>query len=222
MTYTAENPHTDGSAAPGARPRYRPPRHSDHHATSRTHNNRMAGRQMSCRQQTAPPQLCYSKDVTAHPHRPGAHPGHPCPVPASSGQPPSAQSRFQHPMAEQNFSSPLRNRTTLWKLGTVKGVTEDMRSNREEASRIRTLDDDQQSVPPTDDFGDPVGKGVLSGTAVSNTAVHVRPAGPPRPSSITHPETLHCDLQLHCRLAQMDSCLGQFGTVATGATTRRS
>ena len=64
MTYTAENPHTDGSAAPGARPRYRPPRHSDHHATSRTHNNRMTGLQMSCRQQTAPPPSRCSKYVT--------------------------------------------------------------------------------------------------------------------------------------------------------------
>jgi hypothetical protein len=32
MTYTAENPHADGSAAPGARPRYRPPRHRNLHA----------------------------------------------------------------------------------------------------------------------------------------------------------------------------------------------
>ena len=56
MTYTAENPHADGSAAPGARPRYRPPRHSDLPATSRTHHNWMAARQTSCRQQTAPPQ----------------------------------------------------------------------------------------------------------------------------------------------------------------------
>ena len=40
MTYTAETPHADGSAAPGARPRYRPPRHSDLHDTSRTHDNR--------------------------------------------------------------------------------------------------------------------------------------------------------------------------------------
>jgi hypothetical protein len=40
MTYTAENPHADGSAAPGARPRYRPPRHHDLHATSRTHDMR--------------------------------------------------------------------------------------------------------------------------------------------------------------------------------------
>jgi hypothetical protein len=29
MTYTAENPHADGSAAPGARPRQRPTRHRD-------------------------------------------------------------------------------------------------------------------------------------------------------------------------------------------------
>ena len=74
MTYTAENPHADGNTSPGARPRYRPPRHRDLHATSRTHDNRMAGRQTSCRQQTAPPQPRCSKDVTAHPHRPGLCP----------------------------------------------------------------------------------------------------------------------------------------------------
>jgi hypothetical protein len=34
MTYTAENPHTDGSAAPGARPHFLPPRRRDPHATS--------------------------------------------------------------------------------------------------------------------------------------------------------------------------------------------
>jgi hypothetical protein len=34
MTYTAENPHADGSAATGARPHLRPPRHRDPHATS--------------------------------------------------------------------------------------------------------------------------------------------------------------------------------------------
>ena len=64
-------------------------------------HNRMAGRQMSCRQQTAPPLSRCSKDVTDHPHRPGARPGSPCPVPACSGQPPPGQRRF---------SSPLRNR----------------------------------------------------------------------------------------------------------------
>ena len=85
MTYTAENPHADGSAAPGARPRYRPPRHRDLPATSRTHDNWMAARQTSCRQQTAPPQPRCSKDVTAHPHRPGARPGRHCPVPPCSG-----------------------------------------------------------------------------------------------------------------------------------------
>jgi hypothetical protein len=56
MTYTAENPHAGGSAAPGARPRYQPPPHRDLHATFRTHDNGMAARQTSCRQQTAPPQ----------------------------------------------------------------------------------------------------------------------------------------------------------------------
>jgi hypothetical protein len=34
MTYTAENPHADGSAAPGARPRFRPPHRRDPHDTS--------------------------------------------------------------------------------------------------------------------------------------------------------------------------------------------
>jgi hypothetical protein len=68
MTYTTENPHADGSAAPGARPRYRQPLHRDLPDTSRTHDNWMAARQTSCRQQTAPPQQRCSKDVTAHPH----------------------------------------------------------------------------------------------------------------------------------------------------------
>ena len=36
MTYTAENPHADGSASSGARPRYRQPRHSDLPDTSLT------------------------------------------------------------------------------------------------------------------------------------------------------------------------------------------
>ncbi len=36
MTYTAENPHADGSAAPGARPRLRPPSRRDPHDTSST------------------------------------------------------------------------------------------------------------------------------------------------------------------------------------------
>jgi hypothetical protein len=94
MTYTAENPHADGIAAPGARPRYRTPRHRDLPDTSRTHDNWMAARQTSCRQQTAPPQPRCSKDVTAHPHLPGARPDRPCPVPAWIGQPPSGRSGF--------------------------------------------------------------------------------------------------------------------------------
>jgi hypothetical protein len=81
MTYTAENQHADGSASPGAHPRYRPPCHRDLHVTSRTHDNRMAGIQTSCPQQTAPPQPRCSKDVTVHQCRPGARPGRPCPVP---------------------------------------------------------------------------------------------------------------------------------------------
>jgi hypothetical protein len=60
--------------------------------------------------------------------------------------------------------------------------------DRGEASRayVRSLDDRfQPGVPPTDDFGGPSGKGVPFATAELSTAV---PVGPPRPSSITHPE----------------------------------
>jgi hypothetical protein len=99
MTYTAETPHTDVSAVPRARPRYRQTSHINLLATSRTHDNRMAGRQTSCRQQTAPPQLRCSKGViAAHQHQPRARPGLPCPVPACSGQPPSGQSGFSFPL----------------------------------------------------------------------------------------------------------------------------
>ena len=91
MIDTAGNPHADGSAAPGARPGHRPSSHSDPPATSRSHDNWMTARQTSCRQQTAPPQLRCSKDVTAHPHRPRVRPGCPCPAPACSGQPQSGR-----------------------------------------------------------------------------------------------------------------------------------
>ena len=109
MTYTAENPHADGNAASGARPRYRPPRHIDLPATSSTHYNWMAARQTSCRQQTAPPQHRCSKDVTAHPHLPGACPDHPCPVPVCSGQPLSGLSGFSHAFRTEFFSLVMQN-----------------------------------------------------------------------------------------------------------------
>jgi hypothetical protein len=51
-----------------------------------------------------PPQSLCSKDVTTHPHWPGARPGHPCHVPAYTGQPLPCQRRF---------SLPLRNRVFL-------------------------------------------------------------------------------------------------------------
>jgi hypothetical protein len=103
MIDTAGNPHADGSAAPGARPRHRPSRHRDPPATSRAHDNWMAARQTSCRQQTAPPPPRCSKDVTAHPHRPGARPGRPCQVPARSGQPLSGRSGFSPAFGTEFF-----------------------------------------------------------------------------------------------------------------------
>ena len=104
MTYTAKNPHADGRASPGVRPRYRPPRHRDLPATSRTHDNWMVARETSCCQQTAPSQPRCSKDVTAHPHRPGARPGRPCPVPACSGQPQSRRRGFSSPFGTEFHS----------------------------------------------------------------------------------------------------------------------
>ena len=97
MTYTAENPHADGSTSTSSRPRYQPPSHRKLPATSRTHYNWMAARQTSCRQQTAPAQPRCIKDVTAHPHWPGARPGSPCPVPACIWQLPSGRSGYSSP-----------------------------------------------------------------------------------------------------------------------------
>ena len=114
MIDTAGNPHADGSAAPGARPRHRPSRHRDPPATSRAHDNWMAARQTSCRQQTAPPPPRCSKDVTAHPHRPGARPGRPCQVPARSGQPLSGRSGFSPAFGTEFFRQrPRRQRRQL-------------------------------------------------------------------------------------------------------------
>ena len=110
MIDTAGNPHADGSAAPGARPRHRPSRHRDPPATSRAHDNWMAARQTSCRQQTAPPPPRCSKDVTAHPHRPGARPGRPCQVPARSGQPLSGRSGFSPAFGTELSGLPLSGR----------------------------------------------------------------------------------------------------------------
>jgi hypothetical protein len=64
MTYTPENPHADGNAAPGERPRFRPPHRRDPHATSPAPTT--IGRR---KDRSAPPQSRCSKDVTAHPGR---------------------------------------------------------------------------------------------------------------------------------------------------------
>jgi len=82
MTYTAENPHADGSAAPGAR--FRPPRHREPHDTSPAPTT-TGWREDRC--PVVSKQTLHSRAVTAHSHRPGARPDRPCPVPACSGQP---------------------------------------------------------------------------------------------------------------------------------------
>jgi hypothetical protein len=100
MTYTAVNPHAccnrprpeDAHAS-----RHRTP---THHPTSPTGTD-CVERLMAGRQQTAPPQQRRSKDVTAHPHQPGAHPDPP--------HPDRAHSRRHHP-AKAKVKFPLRNR----------------------------------------------------------------------------------------------------------------
>jgi len=128
MTYTAENPHADGTKSPsivmpGARPRHRPTRHSDPPYTPWKHDNWMPARQTSRRQQTAPPQQRCSKNVTTHLHRPRARPGHPCPAPDCSGQPQSGQT-------EPNLFRPafgtVYGRYVLVKIGWC-GVDRDQR-----------------------------------------------------------------------------------------------
>jgi hypothetical protein len=59
---------------------------------------------MAGRQQTAPPQKRRSKDATAHPHQPGAHPDPP--------HPDRAHSSRHHP-AKAKVKFPLRNRIFL-------------------------------------------------------------------------------------------------------------
>jgi hypothetical protein len=67
MTNTVENPHADGIATTGARPRFRPPTRPPRHVPH-THDNRMAGRQMSCLSSANGPstvesqQRCHSRE----------------------------------------------------------------------------------------------------------------------------------------------------------------
>jgi hypothetical protein len=104
MTYTAEKPthRLQGitRSTPTSPPDQLqlPPRH-----IPRTHHNRMTGRQMSCHQQTVPPQSRCSKDVTAHPHWPRACPRLPCAVPACSVQPLPGKRRLRSPGAEDEL-----------------------------------------------------------------------------------------------------------------------
>jgi hypothetical protein len=75
----------------------------------------------------------------------------------------------------------------------------------------------QPGVPPPTTLGAPWGRGCPlppqkhgRSCRTSSTLQHHSPGG-----------SSDCDLQLHCRLAHVDPWLGQFGTGATGATTRR-
>jgi hypothetical protein len=115
MTYTVEKQHADDISAPGARPRFLPSCRHDPHGTAPAPMtmNRITGRQMSCRQQTAPPQSRCSKDVTIYQHRSGSRPDRPCPVPACSGQQQSGQRRFSWPLRNRIFFVMQSQKKTL-------------------------------------------------------------------------------------------------------------
>jgi hypothetical protein len=90
---------------------------------------------MAGRQQTAPPQQRRSKDTTAHPHQPGAHPDLP--------HPDRAHSRRHHP-AKAKVKFPLRNRI-LSRLesdlgGDQAGPSKAKTSNRMAMPKISFLD----------------------------------------------------------------------------------
>ena len=55
------------------------------------HNDGLRGKPDPCRKHPAPPPSRCSKDVTAHPHRPGGRPDRPCPAPVRSGRHRSAK-----------------------------------------------------------------------------------------------------------------------------------
>jgi hypothetical protein len=89
-------------APSGGRPRHRPPATAPPRITPPHQQRRdCVGRLMAGRQQTAPPQQRRSKDSTAHPHQPGAHPDRP--------HPDRAHTRRHHP-AKAKVKFPLRNR----------------------------------------------------------------------------------------------------------------
>jgi hypothetical protein len=76
------------------------------------------GRLVAGRQQTAPPQQHRSKDDTAHPHQPGAHPDPPHPDPAHSSRHHPAKAKVKFPLRNRIFFSLLqakvyRNRQRL-------------------------------------------------------------------------------------------------------------
>jgi hypothetical protein len=98
MTYTAENPHADGSTAPGARPRLLPPRRRGPHATSPapTTTGWQEDRCPVVSKRPLHSSRAAAKMSPAHPHRPGARPGRPCPVPACSGQPLAREDSAPH------------------------------------------------------------------------------------------------------------------------------
>jgi hypothetical protein len=111
MTYTAVNPHACCNRPRPGTPTPPPARHRTptHCPTSPTATD-CVGRLMAGRQQTAPPQQRRSKDDTAHPHQPGAHPDPP--------HPDRAHSRRHHP-AKAKVKFPLRNRIFLY-VGVVE------------------------------------------------------------------------------------------------------
>ncbi len=96
-------------AASGPRPRrHQPRRRNPPHDTPPAKNNRMAGRQMSCCQQPAPPH-CHAAKMSPHISI--------CPEPVldvHAPSPPAAGSHARMLPGQRRLSSPLQNRILYW------------------------------------------------------------------------------------------------------------
>ena len=97
-------PHGRLRAAPGPRPRRRPPRRRSPTRHVPRQQQQAGGNEDILSSATGPSTARCSKDVTTHQHWPGVRPGSPCPVPACSGQPLPG---------ERRFSSALGNRVSI-------------------------------------------------------------------------------------------------------------
>jgi hypothetical protein len=98
-------PHGQLRAAPGPRPRRRPPRSRSPTRHVPSQQQQAGGNEDILSSATGPSTAQCSKDVTTHQHRPGARPGRPCPVPACSEQPLPGERRFSSALGNRVFQA---------------------------------------------------------------------------------------------------------------------